>query len=132
MMHSDRRLLLKGLAAAGLVISGAGWTQLAGATAKPAEADAAAQAEGADDVLALTSAFAHACFGAIQKGRHDPWVTRGAIDLWIMIFAAPVALFVVPWPQGAEWLVLLGALVIHFARLLSLLDEQIESRRRLI
>jgi len=66
-------------------------------------------------VLALTSALAHACFGAIQKGRHDPWVTRGAIDLWIMIFAAPVALIVVPWPQGMEWLVLAGALVIHFA-----------------
>jgi drug/metabolite transporter (DMT)-like permease len=32
-----------------------------------------------------------------------------------MIFAAPVALIVVPWPQGMEWLVLAGALVIHFA-----------------
>ncbi|PJF10493.1 EamA family transporter [Pseudorhodobacter sp. MZDSW-24AT] len=66
-------------------------------------------------MLALTSAFAHAVFGALQKGRHDPWVTRGSIDLWIAIFAAPVALFLVPWPQGFEWLVLLGALGIHFA-----------------
>jgi multidrug transporter EmrE-like cation transporter len=66
-------------------------------------------------LLALMSAFAHACFGALQKGRHDPWVTRGAIDLWIVIFAAPVALFVVPWPKGMEWAVLAGALVIHFA-----------------
>ena len=66
-------------------------------------------------VLALTSAFAHAVFGALQKGRHDPWVTRGSIDLWIVVFSAPVALFVVPWPQGVEWLVLLGALGIHFA-----------------
>ena len=66
-------------------------------------------------MLALTSALAHAVFGALQKGRHDPWVTRGSIDLWIAIFAAPVAVFLVPWPQGFEWLVLLGALGIHFA-----------------
>ncbi len=66
-------------------------------------------------ILALTSALAHAIFGALQKGRHDPWVTRGSIDLWIAIFSAPVAFFVVPWPQGFEWLVLLGALGIHFA-----------------
>ena len=66
-------------------------------------------------ILALTSAFAHAVFGALQKGRHDPWVTRGSIDLWIAVFIAPVALFLVPWPQGFEWLVLLGALGIHFA-----------------
>ncbi len=65
-------------------------------------------------LLALVSAFAHACFGALQKGRHDPWVTRGAIDVWIAVLAAPVALFVVPWPVGFEWLVLLGALGIHF------------------
>ncbi len=66
-------------------------------------------------LLALMSAIAHACFGALQKGRHDPWVTRGAIDLWIFVLAAPVALFAVAWPVGAEWAVLLGALVIHFA-----------------
>lgn len=66
-------------------------------------------------MLALMSAMAHAVFGALQKGRHDPWITRGSIDLWIAIFAAPVALFVVPWPQGIEWTVLAGCLVIHFA-----------------
>lgn len=65
--------------------------------------------------LALTSAFAHAVFGALQKGRHDPWITRGAIDSWIVIFSAPVALFLVPWPRGGEWLVLAGALGIHLA-----------------
>lgn len=65
--------------------------------------------------LALMSALAHACFGALQKGQHDPWVTRGSIDLFIVIFAAPVALFLVPWPTGAGWLILLGALAIHFA-----------------
>ncbi len=66
-------------------------------------------------MLALLSAIAHACFGALQKGRHDPWITRGVIDLWIMIFAAPVALFIVPRPVGVEWLVLGGALCLHFA-----------------
>lgn len=65
--------------------------------------------------LALMSAFAHAVFGALQKGQHDPWVTRASIDIWIFVLIAPVALFAVPWPQGFEWLVLLGALGIHFA-----------------
>ena len=51
-------------------------------------------------LLALTSALAHAVFGALQKGRHDPWVTRGSIDLWIAVFAAPVAVYVVSRPQG--------------------------------
>ena len=30
--------------------------------------------------LALLAAVSHAIFGALQKGRHDPWLTRGAID----------------------------------------------------
>ncbi|MFN4159722.1 MAG: EamA family transporter [Gemmobacter sp.] len=66
-------------------------------------------------MLALVSALAHAVFGALQKGRHDPWITRGSIDIWIAVFSAPVALFLVPWPQGPEWLVLAGCLAIHFA-----------------
>lgn len=65
--------------------------------------------------LALVSALAHAVFGALQKGRHDPWITRGAIDSWVVVFSAPVALFVVPWPRGVDWLVLAGAVVIHLA-----------------
>lgn len=65
--------------------------------------------------LALTSAMAHAVFGALQKGRHDPWITRAAIDLAILIMSAPVALFLVPWPQGWEWLMMAGVVVIHFA-----------------
>lgn len=64
--------------------------------------------------LALTAAVLHAVFGALQKGRYDPWLTRGAIDAWLIVLAAPVALFVVPWPQGSQWLILLGALGIHF------------------
>ena len=64
--------------------------------------------------LALMSALAHAAFGALQKGRHDPWLSRGAIDGWIFVLAAPVALFLVPWPQGSTWMFLIGALAIHF------------------
>lgn len=66
-------------------------------------------------VFALISAIAHAVFGALQKGRHDPWLMRGAIDFWLVVFSAPVALFLVPWPSAASALVLAGALVIHFA-----------------
>ena len=65
--------------------------------------------------LALMSAIAHAFFGALQKGRHDPWATRGAIDLWVFALSAPVALVLVPWPEGRQWLLLAGALVLHFA-----------------
>lgn len=64
-------------------------------------------------LLALTSALAHACFGALQKGRHDPWLARGAMDAFMALMAAPVALFVVPWPQGFEWLVMGGVIAIH-------------------
>ncbi|EAR50020.1 membrane protein, putative [Oceanicola granulosus HTCC2516] len=64
--------------------------------------------------LALVSALAHAIFGALQKGRHDPWLMRGSIDFWLVCFSAPVALFLVPWPTGTGLLILLGALVVHF------------------
>lgn len=65
--------------------------------------------------LALMSALAHAIFGALQKGRHDPWITRAAIDLAMLVISAPIALFLVPWPQGWEWLMMAGVVVIHFA-----------------
>ena len=65
-------------------------------------------------LLALMSAVAHAAFGALQKGRHDPWLTRGAIDLWLVIITAPVALFIVPWPTGPVFAILAGAMIIHF------------------
>jgi drug/metabolite transporter (DMT)-like permease len=64
-------------------------------------------------VLALVAAVAHASFGALQKGRHDPWLARGAIDLCYAVMALPVALWLVPWPEGRVWGLLLGAMAIH-------------------
>lgn len=66
-------------------------------------------------LLALVSAFAHAVFGALHKGRFDPWLTRGAIDGWLALLSAPIALFLVPWPAGVEWAFMLGAIPVHFA-----------------
>ncbi|WP_411838761.1 EamA family transporter [Paracoccus sp. ME4] len=63
--------------------------------------------------LALSAAFLHAVFGALQKGRHDPWLSRAAIDLSYLLMALPVALFLVPWPEPGLWPVLLGAMGIH-------------------
>ncbi|MCF7700986.1 DMT family transporter [Loktanella sp. M215] len=65
-------------------------------------------------LLALLSAVSHAAFGALQKGRHDPWLSRGSIDAWLIVISAPVALFLVPWPTGQIAVLLAGALVIHF------------------
>lgn len=69
--------------------------------------------------LALLAAISHAVFGALQKGRHDPWLTRGAIDVCYLALALPVALFVVPWPEGRVWALLAGAMVIHLGYKLS-------------
>jgi drug/metabolite transporter (DMT)-like permease len=63
--------------------------------------------------LALLAAFLHAVFGALQKGRHDPWLTRGAIDVSYCLMAAPFALFVVPWPEPHMWPIFAGAWAIH-------------------
>lgn len=63
--------------------------------------------------LALSAAFLHAVFGALQKGRHDPWLTRGAIDFSYCLMAAPFALFVVPWPEPHMWIIFAGAFAIH-------------------
>lgn len=65
--------------------------------------------------LALFAAFAHALFGALQKGRHDPWLTRGAIDISYGLMAMPFALFVVPWPEPHMWPIFAGVVVIHVA-----------------
>jgi len=63
--------------------------------------------------LAILAAVLHAVFGALQKGRHDPWISRGAIDGAYALMAAPFALFVVPWPDPQMWSIFAGAWVIH-------------------
>lgn len=63
--------------------------------------------------LALLAAFCHAVFGALQKGRFDPWLMRGGIDLAYAAMALPLALFVVPWPEPYMWPIFAGAFVIH-------------------
>ncbi len=63
--------------------------------------------------LALMSAVLHAVFGALQKGRHDPWLTRGAIDASYGLIALPFALFAVPWPTPELWLILFITMGIH-------------------
>ncbi len=65
--------------------------------------------------LALMAAILHAAFGALQKGRHDPWLTRGATDIVYGAIMLPVTLFVVPWPEPFLWWILAGAWVIHTA-----------------
>lgn len=63
--------------------------------------------------LAIWAAFLHAVFGALQKGRHDPWLSRGAIDFSYCVMAAPFALFVVPWPEPHMWVIFAVAWGIH-------------------
>ncbi|MEP4199048.1 MAG: EamA family transporter [Aliishimia sp.] len=65
--------------------------------------------------LALAAALLHAVFGALQKGRHDPWVSRAAIDASYGIMAAPIALLVVPWPEPHMWPIFAVAWGIHVA-----------------
>ena len=64
-------------------------------------------------ILAVFAAFLHAVFGALQKGRFDPWLTRGAIDIWLFVLATPFALFVVPFPEPHMWPIFAGAVLIH-------------------
>lgn len=63
--------------------------------------------------LALSAAVLHAVFGALQKGRHDPWLTRGAIDLSYCVMVAPFAFFIVPFPEPHMWVIFAGAWAIH-------------------
>ena len=53
--------------------------------------------------LALLAAFLHAVFGALQKGRHDPWLSRGAIDASSGLAMVPLVIFVVPIPEAGLW-----------------------------
>ena len=63
--------------------------------------------------LALMAAILHALFGALQKGRYDPFTTRSAIDGCYALIALPFAIFVVPWPEPDVWLLFAIAWVIH-------------------
>ncbi|MGV8987072.1 MAG: EamA family transporter [Cypionkella sp.] len=63
--------------------------------------------------LALLAAVLHALFGALQKGRDDPWLSRAAIDASYGVMSVPFALFVVPWPEPHMWPIFLGAFFIH-------------------
>lgn len=63
--------------------------------------------------FALAAAVLHAIFGALQKGRHDPWLSRAAIDASYALMAAPFALFVVPWPEPHMWPIFAVVFVIH-------------------
>ena len=63
--------------------------------------------------LAVLAAVLHAVFGALQKGKLDPWLARGAIDVSYSVMALPVILFLVPWPEPHLWPLLFGAMGIH-------------------
>ncbi|MBL9059614.1 MAG: EamA family transporter [Mangrovicoccus sp.] len=75
----------------------------------------AGTAEGARlaTLLALSAALLHAVFGALQKGRFDPWLTRGAIDSCYGLIALPVAVLLVPWPEPHMWPIFAGVFAIH-------------------
>ena len=65
-------------------------------------------------ILALSAAFLHALFGSLQKGRLDPWTARGVMDVFMVLIALPIVLFLVPAPEGAgQWALVLGAIPIH-------------------
>lgn len=66
-------------------------------------------------ILALVAAVAHASLGAMQKGRFDPWLSRGAIDIWVSVLSIPLALFVVPVPSWDLAVLLPGVMLIHLA-----------------
>ena len=63
--------------------------------------------------LALAAALLHALFGALQKGRHDPWLSRAVIDGCYCVIAIPFALFAVPCPEPRVLPIFAGAWLIH-------------------
>ena len=64
--------------------------------------------------LALMAAVLHALFGALQKGRTDPWTARTVIDASYALMAVPL-MFLVPFPEPHLWPLLAVAWVIHVA-----------------
>ncbi len=63
--------------------------------------------------LAIQAAFLHALFGALQKGRTDPWTARVVIDASYFLIALPFVAFVVPFPEPHMWVIFGIAWVIH-------------------
>ncbi len=68
--------------------------------------------------LALLAAILHALFGALQKGRTDPWTARTVIDGTYALIALPF-LFLVPMPEVHVWPLFAIAWVIHVGYKLS-------------
>lgn len=66
-------------------------------------------------VLALVAALAHAALGVLQKGRHDPWLSRGAVDICVSLISIPLAIFVVPLPEWDLIVLFPGMMLIHLA-----------------
>ncbi|MFQ5623729.1 MAG: EamA family transporter [Paracoccaceae bacterium] len=64
-------------------------------------------------LLALLSAVTHAAFGALQKGRHDPWLSRAAVDIGYGGIAAVLLVLFVPLPEPYLWPVFAGMMAIH-------------------
>ena len=72
--------------------------------------------------LAFISAISHAIFGALQKNEDDPFLVRAAIDFWFVTIWLPIAIFILPWPTGYEWLLIAGVLPIHTAYKMALVN----------
>ena len=66
-------------------------------------------------ILAFMAALFHASFAALQNGRHDPWISRAAIDVALFLFTWPVALFLVPWPEPKHIWLFFWVFIIHNA-----------------
>ncbi len=65
--------------------------------------------------LALMAGVLHAAFGAMQKGSVDPWIMRGAIDISYGLMALPIVIYIVPWPETYQFVILVGVWFIHTA-----------------
>ncbi|MEO0327620.1 MAG: DMT family transporter [Pseudomonadota bacterium] len=64
-------------------------------------------------ILAVISAFAHAIFAALNKGGHDPYLSRGVINVAYSMMAAPFVLFVLPWPETNLFPLLFASYLAH-------------------
>ncbi|MEM9060959.1 MAG: DMT family transporter [Pseudomonadota bacterium] len=66
-------------------------------------------------IMALVAAVMHAALGVLQKGRYDPWLSRGAVDVSVGLISIPLAIFVVPLPGPELWVLFPGMMLIHLA-----------------